>query len=43
MAYIANNKYYNFNYQYYNFLNTPLKYKKVKKIASVTKKNYKAF
>lgn len=22
--YIANNKYYNFNYQYYNFLNNPV-------------------
>ena len=29
VAYLANNKYYNFNYQYYNFLTTPVTLKKV--------------
>jgi hypothetical protein len=29
VAYLANNKYYNFNYQYYNFLTTPVTLKMV--------------
>ena len=28
-AYLANNKHYNFNYQYYNFLTNPVTLKKV--------------
>lgn len=30
IAYIANNKYYDFNYQYYNFLTNPVVVKRVK-------------
>ena len=29
IAYLANNKYYDFNYQYYNFLSTPVILKQV--------------
>lgn len=30
IAYIANNRYYDFNYQYYNFLNNPVVIKQVR-------------